>query len=561
MLLQKLVEYSERMDEIAPAGYSKKPVRYLIELDNAGNLRNPNPIDLSDQDNKRGQTFIVPHTVRSSGVKPLLLADNAEYTLGLVRESSKPERAAQCYAAYIALTAECVEKTGDKAVAAVLNFLQSNPVAQLHIPDDFDPKETIIFRVDSELPTKRKAVQSFWSERNAPDGNTMQCLICGQQRITLKTLKGKINGIRNGQAGGVAFISANKDAFGSYGLQQSQTAPVCEDCADRFTKALNHLLGDRSTCLIFNDLVFTFWTRENIGFDLFAAMDNPSVESLHKLLASAYTGRWQPGVDDVAFYAVALSASGARAVVLDWIDTTVGNVKQSLTRWFKRQQIVDGWGAEVDPLGIYRLAAATVREMKDLPVQTGRALLRSALYGTPLPTNLLQQTLRRNIAEHNVTYPRAALIKLVLASQSIIQEDDMVQLQTDRPEPAYHCGRLLAVLEQIQQTALGHNINSTIVDRFYGTASTAPATVFGTLLGRTQPHLSKLRRSGKEGTAYALQTRLEDVLAKLPDFPRTLKLQDQALFALGYYHQRAHNRAQATAKKNTPPTLSTITTQ
>lgn len=126
----------------------------------------------------------------------------------------------------------------------------------------------------------------------------------------------------------------------------------------------------------------------------------------------------------------------------------------------------------------------------------------------------------------------------------------MVQLQTERPEAAYHCGRLLAVLEQIQQAALGRSINTTIVDRFYGTASTAPATVFGTLLGQAQPHLSKLRRSSRESTAYALQTRLEEVLIQLPNFPRTLTLQEQALFALGYYHQRAHDHAQATAKKN-----------
>ena len=130
----------------------------------------------------------------------------------------------------------------------------------------------------------------------------------------------------------------------------------------------------------------------------------------------------------------------------------------------------------------------------------------------------------------------------------------MVQLQTERTEAAYHCGRLLSVLEQIQQAALGRGVNTIIVDRFYGTASTAPATVFGTLLGQAQPHLSKLRRSNRENVAYALQNRLEEVLLKLSSFPRTLTLQDQALFALGYYHQRAHDHAQATANANAKKT-------
>jgi CRISPR-associated protein Csd1 len=121
----------------------------------------------------------------------------------------------------------------------------------------------------------------------------------------------------------------------------------------------------------------------------------------------------------------------------------------------------------------------------------------------------------------------------------------MVELQTDHPEAAYHCGRLLAVLESIQRKALG-NINATVVDRFYGTASTAPASVFGRLLRGAQPHLSKLHRD-LPGTGHALQQSLEDVLAELPAFPHTLDLKQQGLFALGYYHQRAYDRAQARA--------------
>ena len=125
----------------------------------------------------------------------------------------------------------------------------------------------------------------------------------------------------------------------------------------------------------------------------------------------------------------------------------------------------------------------------------------------------------------------------------------MIQLQSDHPEPAYHCGRLLAVLEQIQRTAIGSNINTTIVDRFYGTASTAPASVFGRLLRGAQPHLSKLK--GNESTrpaGYALENRLTDIMARLISFPHTLDLKQQGLFALGYYHQRAYDRAQARAK-------------
>jgi CRISPR-associated protein Csd1 len=99
---------------------------------------------------------------------------------------------------------------------------------------------------------------------------------------------------------------------------------------------------------------------------------------------------------------------------------------------------------------------------------------------------------------------------------------------------AYKCGRLLAVIERIQSAAIG-NPNATLTDRYYGSASTAPARVFGVLLRMTQPHLSKLRKQN-QGQAIALERALQDAM---PDqFPTTLSLTEQGLFALGYYHQR-----------------------
>lgn len=113
----------------------------------------------------------------------------------------------------------------------------------------------------------------------------------------------------------------------------------------------------------------------------------------------------------------------------------------------------------------------------------------------------------------------------------------MVQLDTTETNTAYRCGRLLAVIESIQRAAMP-GVNATIVDRFYGTASSAPASVFGRLMRGAQPHLSKLERD-RRGAWIALQRQLEEVLSGLPFFPRTLTLQEQGLFALGYYHERA----------------------
>ena len=123
----------------------------------------------------------------------------------------------------------------------------------------------------------------------------------------------------------------------------------------------------------------------------------------------------------------------------------------------------------------------------------------------------------------------------------------MVQLEASDTNPAYLCGRLLAVLERTQRLAVP-GAKATIVDRFFGTASSAPASVFGRLLRGAQPHLSKLERD-MPGAYNNLQRTLEEIQAGLKSFPRTLTLQDQGLFALGYYHQRADDRTQAREAK------------
>jgi len=119
----------------------------------------------------------------------------------------------------------------------------------------------------------------------------------------------------------------------------------------------------------------------------------------------------------------------------------------------------------------------------------------------------------------------------------------MVRLDLPNEHPAYLCGRLLAELEQAQRAALP-GAKAGIVDRYYGTACTAPASIFGTLIQNAQAHLAKLERDNP-GAYYGIQSTLEDILSRLPAFPLTLSLSEQSLFALGYYHQRAYNRDQA----------------
>jgi CRISPR-associated protein Csd1 len=557
MLLQRLVEYSNRLN-LPPALYNEAPVRYIIELDGNGKLLSPHPTDTADPSSprsRRGQVRLVPQVQRTVAIKPLLLADKGDYTLGVPAEGKDPARAASAHEAYMELLATCAQTTRESAVEAVLTFLRGAPLQQLQLGADFDPGQLMTFRVDGIFPIDLPAVQAFWAIENDPEARAategeqatvMQCLVCGQERPVLARLQAKIKGVPGGQTSGTSIISANADAFESYGLEASLIAPTCASCGERFTKAANELISGQESRLLIGNAVFIFWTREDVGFNIYSFMSDPKPEQVKSLLDSVRSGKEAGEINDKAFYAAALSASGGRTVVRDYIDTTIGQVRRHLASWFRRQELVDPERDVPEPFGLYRLAVATVREGKDLAPPTPRALLHSALAGTPLPMDLLYDAVRRCRAEQGVTRPRAALVKSVLISRGTLQEDTMVDLEQSNSAPAYLCGRLLAVLERAQNRAIP-GVKAGIVDRFYGTASSAPASVFGTLMRGLQEHLAKLERD-ERGTYIALQTELEEILPKLKGFPKTLTLEEQGVFALGYYHQRAEGRTRAREK-------------
>ena len=547
MLLERLIEYSDRLD-LTPSLYAEGPVRYWINLDAQGRFLPPlvDTADPSSPRTRRGQRRMLPQVVRSSGTRPLLLADKADYTLGFVEDEKRATRASARHEAYINLIQRCFEETQEPDVRAVLNFLRDDPANLVQPDESFDPSGIISFQVDGRTVIDNPAVQSFWATINDdPDAPVMQCLVCGNQRPVQERPQAKVKGIPGGKPAGTSLISANAAAFESYGLTASLVSPTCSKCGEGFTRGINELLSGTQTKFVFGDSVFIFWTKEEADFNFMSALEDPDPNQVRELLESARTGK-PSNVDDNPFYALSLSASGGRAVVRGWIDSTVGQVRKNLATWFQRQRIVAGYSGEQRDYGLRALAFATVRDLRDLPVSTTQSLTHAVFTGNPLPMDIMAWAIRRNRAEQGVNRPRAALIKLVLLGETGDREEDyMVQLDSTNTDPAYLCGRLLAVLEEAQREAI-RGLSTSLTDRFYGTASAAPLSVFPTLVRGSRVHLSKLRRDDP-GVHLAIDGMMEDILNKVTaeqGFPRSLNLKEQGIFALGYYHQRAHDRGQ-----------------
>jgi CRISPR-associated protein Csd1 len=104
----------------------------------------------------------------------------------------------------------------------------------------------------------------------------------------------------------------------------------------------------------------------------------------------------------------------------------------------------------------------------------------------------------------------------------------------------------------VQQEAIG-DVNASIKDRYFTSACASPASVFPVLLRLSQHHISKAKYG------YASDRRIQDILGLLDvemnPIPARLTLDEQGVFVLGYYHQRAAFYVSKTEKNDTEDTL------
>lgn len=572
MILQQLEHDAETIiGTLPPPMYTTREARWVVHLTPDGlPMGPPEPLSGGGRQD-HGKQMLLPFKKRTAPMHPLLLADKSSYTWG---HPSDEKDAQNNHRSYLELLRRCWTETGHSGVGAILTFLENRDKQLQRLRESPDPdyslerselgdslllrlppsmavEDITIFCVAGEYPTDDPEIQAFWAQSVAGsrgDHPNTQCLVCGEHRQIVDRLPIPIKGIPRSQAGGAELVSANSDAFESFGLKAARTSPICRDCGERFGKAANALLQDDKKHLKIGPVAYLFWTTSN-AFDVCALFRDPQPEDVKALLESGFGGLPVSLEDDTPFYATALTAAKSRAIVRSWLHTTVQDARKSLEKWFRLQRIVSTQGDLGRPLSIFQLSASLYRDAQGIEARAPELLLHAALEGRPLPAWLLQQAVRRNDAERKVTYPRAALIKAVLCTQDEGDIERMEKIDCTKRDPAYLCGRLLAELEAVQRVAI--DPRATLVDRYYGTASSAPATVFGTLLRGAQPHLAKLRKE-RPGACRALQSRLEEILEGLDGFPPVLTLPEQALFALGYYHQRAEDRraaAEATARK------------
>jgi CRISPR-associated protein Csd1 len=255
-------------------------------------------------------------------------------------------------------------------------------------------------------------------------------------------------------------------------------------------------------------------------------------------------GRLDP---ETRFYVLGLSPNAGRISVRFFLESTLGALIAHAAQHYQDLLIEPHrWTAPPSLWRLLRNTAPRVRspneKPKISPALTGE-LARKVLIGDRYPQMLLTLTLMRLRADgEEMSDIRAAICKACIIRdhrKGFEREGVPVALDRNETNIGYRLGRLFALLERAQRTALG-KVNATVRDKYFGSASMSPARVFPLLLRGVQDHIGKLRSGGKGGLAYWYDQQISEVMSGLPShqpFPSILRLEDQGRFAVGYYHQ------------------------
>ncbi len=593
MLLQRLVAYQHDSDSAeGPAFFRRRLMRWRVSLAADGTLRDTKLVDLADpadRATKNGREFPVPHITRTVGIAPCLGADDLQYVLGWADEASRPERVAKAHEAFVELVHSWAKADPDERVAAAfVGFYAGDEARRLVRPDGWLSKHGVLVTVDGLPATESPSLQRFWAAEvqrrktgaaKSGGGRRGICLVCGQIRGLLDTLPQKLpERLIPGATNDASLVSANKPIHAYDFTDGLSTVPVCLDCGRQAVDGLRKVLEDPRHSLTYGGqhARLVWWT---IGpeIDVSEMLADEQPATVDGLVLRVHHGDLV--VDELEpdrFCALTLSGNVARVAIHDWIDMPLGALERNIGRWFADHR-TEGSGRQVRPyFPLLRLVSATGRWVKSSTGGSGRyaplgdkaaqrppdvaqQLLRAALLGTtplpsPLPSSLLGHLITRIRTDQRVDGPRAALLRLILVRYpNRAQEAPMPGLDPDDLTPSYLAGRLFATYESIQYAttrASGQDrLNTTFADRYLAGAITNPrgALIQGQQL--SSAWLKKLARS-RPGPANALSRRLTALVNKFnasDGLPSRADMHSQALFILGYHHQRASDFAAADA--------------
>ena len=598
MILQALYQLAHREGLMDDPDFEPKPVAWIVRVSGEGKLLGIRgthytlPAEGKKKPKQMAKTFRIPRRpTGKSGTKApsAFLVENAKYVFGLPTKDKvfPAEEGREKSGWFREMVARCAEETHDEASRAVVTLLSdiAEGSASVTLSADCRSNDLFAFEFASDtdlLVHERPAVREYWKHLRQPSENGCKaenlCLITGDH-FSEAGLFELIKKVPAGTTSGVALVSFNKAAVESYGWSGNDNAPISRLASESCATALNRLLDPaypdprqdgqalpQRSLRLSADTVVCYWPSKESGEEFTSAFGG-LLEARPELVKELYQSLWRgklPEIEDKsAFYALTLSGTQGRAVVRDWFESTVAKVARNLARHFEDLTIVRNTPKPKDhdlkprfPMTVLLESLAPQGDSKRIPTPLIGQILEAALRGAPYPFSILQRAVERTRAEIGSNEwtdldrrdARAALIKAVLNRrkrffpETTHYKEVQPDMDPNNLSEGYTLGRLMAVLERIQQEAI-NNVNASVVDRYFSGASATPKTVFVRLLKNARHHVTKAKDDeAKAGFIFRLDKLIDELASRFDPnrngFPAHLDLDQQGLFVLGYHQMR-----------------------
>lgn len=582
-MLKALYDYALREDLILPAGYVKKNVRAYVSLSKNGEFLGIMP----------GQEEKVPcpdiGSMANSGDKCNVLA---EKRCILFPGDEKQREKYVAKAAYFRETMADAAKV-EPRLALCLNAMgNADIVAAVSAQLDqmkLDGAKVISFMVDGQNILELESVKNWWlqfRQQFRSVGSKVPCLITGQLTVPLATVP-PISGLSvvGGHARGDALICFDKDAFCSYGLKQAANAPVSEEAFAGVKAALDDLLADAP---VLAGMKFVHWYNRPVEEDeLEQVFGNtiPDEDEEEENLPGVNFDQARRQADDSVnsvktgaavhelpnlYYILLLSGVNGRVMVRSYQEGNYRQLTEHLRQWEDDLRLINSAGtSEMKPVKLAaRLIRLLSRQNSDRNIFDRMAKELAGLTPAIINAILNNTQFPDAVASRALAYLRSQMFAAGDGEQSRKTPDPWacqwlkawlcrrerekyktkevltMDYNEKHPEPAYHCGALVAVYGAIQNRAMP-DVNVSLIDRYYASASQTPALVLGQLARISNYHISKLEKL----RTYFSNLRDTVACAIGPAIPAVLRPEQQAYFALGYYQMCAKLEQDRLARK------------
>jgi len=520
------------------------------------------------------------------------------YEKGQLTTEDKTDKAKKSHKVFVESHLKFTEGMQSPLVQAFRKFMENwNPAAEtknkylLSLKGGYNSKFAFCLsgKINDYLQDEKEIKEKWEKEFAFSQQNTSPvlatCPVYGE-KLPVAKVHDSISGIDGASRQGSKIICCNNESEYSYGKEQSYNSGISERAMNEYTEALNYLLKSPNHHNVLGDVTIGYFALTNNKEDDYANAISfvfnysaPLVEEVQKeadadtvnanlnnAAGNAVKGKqinfsYFDGLDENVRYCIfGYYPIESRAALKFFYTDTFGKLRENIEKWHKDFAIGDKtYAPSFAKIAFQLMRSARSNDdenddngnkgskeerekKKKIYSELVECLLNSAVNAKPIPEKIFETVIRRIKTDScgekshstKMNDTRIGLLKACLNRRNKDGKEEItVSLNLENKNPAYLCGRLFAVLEKVQKDAADGELNKTIKDNYFSSAAATPRTVFVALMKLNTHHMAKL----VAGRKCYFNSLIGSILDDLEEFPKTLSLEQQGNFIIGYYQQ------------------------